>query len=51
MLGFRMHTGSARLRIFLNKFMESGPSVRTADEINHFVLVRVSRKNVVMLVA
>ena len=51
MLGFRMHTGSARLTIFLNKFMESGPSVIIADEINHLVLAGVSGKDVVMLVA
>ena len=45
-----MHTGSARLTIFLNKFTESGPSIITADEINCFVLARVSGKDVVMLI-
>ena len=50
-LGFRMHTGSARLTIFLNKFMESRPSVIMADEINCFVLAGMPRKDVVILVA
>ena len=48
MLRFRTYIGSARLTIFLNKFTE--PSIVTADKINCFVLARVSRKDVVMLV-
>ena len=49
-LGFCSHACCAGLDIFLYEFMESGPSVIPADEINCLILTGTSEKNVVMLI-
>ena len=49
-LRFGSHTSGARFDVFLDKFMESGPGMVATDEVNGFILSRVSRKDVVMLV-
>jgi hypothetical protein len=46
--GFRAHTSCTLL---LYEFTETGPGIITADEVNCFILTRVSGKYVVMFVA
>ena len=50
-LGFGSHTSSTRLAIFLDKFMESRPSVFLSDEFNCLILARMTSKYVIMFVA
>ena len=50
-LRFGSHTSGARFDVFLDKFTESRPGIVVMDEVNGFILSRVSRKDVVMLVA
>src|SRR5271168_2771574 len=50
-LVLRTHTSSARLTIFLDKFTESRPGILTTDEVNGFILTRMSGKDMIMLVA
>ena len=50
-LGFGLHTSCTRFTIFLDKFMESGPGIVVADEVHCLVLTRMSRKDMVVLVA
>ena len=47
-LGFGSHTSCT---IFLDKFMESGPSIIAVDEVHCLFLTRMSGEDVVMLVA
>ena len=49
-LRFCSHTSSARLNIFLNKIMESGPSVVLMDKVNGFILAGMSGEDKVMFV-
>ena len=50
-LGFGSHTSCTRFTIFLDKFMESGPSIIAVDEVHCLFLTRMSGEDVVMLVA
>ena len=50
-LGFGLHTSCTRFTIFLDKFTESGPGIIAADEVHCLILTRMSREDVVMLVA
>ena len=49
-LGFCTHTSSTRLAVVLDIFSESRPSVFSKDETCCFVLTRVTRENVIVLV-
>ena len=50
-LGFGSHTSCTRFTIFLDKFVESRPGIIAADEVHCLILTRMSREDVVMLVA
>ena len=50
-LGFGSHTSCTRFTIFLDKFVESGPGIIVADEVHCLILTRMSREDVVVLVA
>ena len=50
-LGFGLHTSCTRFTISLDKFTESGPGIIAADEVHCLILTRMSREDVVMLVA
>ena len=50
-LGFGLHTSCTRFTIFLDKFAESGPGIIAADEVHSLILTRMSREDMVMLVA
>ena len=50
-LGFGSHTSCTRFTIFLDKFTESRPGIIAVDEIHCLILTRMSRKDVVVLVA
>ena len=50
-LGFGSHTSCTRFIIFLDKFTESGPGIIVADEVHCLILTRMSREDVVVLVA
>ena len=49
--GFGSHTSCTMFTIFLHKFTESGPGIIAADEVHCLILTRMSREDVVMLVA
>jgi hypothetical protein len=46
--GFRAHTSCTRLDVLLDEFTEARPGIIAADEVNCFVMTRVSKKYVVM---
>ena len=50
-LGFGLHTSCTGFTIFLGKFTESGPGIIAADEVHCLILTRMSREDVVVLVA
>ena len=50
-LGFGLHTHCTRFTIFLDKFTESGPGIIAADEVHCLILTRMSREDMVVLVA
>ena len=50
-LGFGSHTSCTRFTIFLGKFAESGPGIIAAGEVHCLILTRMSREDVVVLVA
>ena len=50
-LGFGSHTSCTRFTIFLDKFTESGPGIIAVDEVHCLILTRMSREDVVVLVA
>ena len=50
-LGFGLHTSCTRFTIFLDKFAESGPGIIEVDEVHCLILTRMSREDVVVLVA
>ena len=50
-LGLSSHTSCTRLAIFLDKFTESGPGIVAMDEVNGLILTRMSREDMIMLVA
>ena len=50
-LGFGSHTSGARFDVLLDKFTESRPGIVMTDEVNRLILSRVSREDMVMLVA
>ena len=50
-LGFGSHTSCTRFTIFLDKFAESRPGIIVADEVHCLILTRMSREDMVMLVA
>ena len=50
-LGFGLHASCTRFTIFPVKFMESGPGIIVADEVHCLILTKMSREDVVMLVA
>ena len=50
-LGFGSHTSSTRLAIFLDKFVESRPSVFSSDEFDCLILARMTSKYVIVFVA
>ena len=50
-LGIGLHTSCTRFTIFLDKFTESGPGIIAVDEVHCLILTRMSREDVVVLVA
>ena len=50
-LGFGLHTSCTGFTIFLDKFTESRPGIIAADEVHCLILTRMSREDVVVLVA
>ena len=50
-LWFSMHTSGTRFTILLDVLTESGPGIISMDKVDGLVLTRVSREDVVVLVA
>ena len=50
-LRFSSHTSRTRFTILLDEFAETGPSIIAANEVDGFILTRVSGEDVIMLVA
>ena len=50
-LGFCSHTSCTRFTIILDKFTESRPGIIAADEVHCLILTRMSREDMVVLVA
>ena len=51
LLGLSSHTSCTRLAVFLDKFMESRPGIVAMDEVNGLILTRMTREDMIMLVA
>ena len=49
-LRFSLHTSHTRFAIFLDEFMETGPSIIAVNDVDGLILTGVSGEDMIMLV-